>query len=128
MPINDNESDAASSPSASSMTTLTTIDPVIDPGRPRILSTSYGIGMNVNEIIGSGIVTTPGIIWKSVKSPAVVLVLWILGGAISMSGSLSYVELGVMHQISGGETKYLQTAYPNPKFLLSYLFSFMFVL
>ncbi|PKC16577.1 hypothetical protein RhiirA5_347518, partial [Rhizophagus irregularis] len=41
-----------------------------------------------------------------------------------MAGSLSYVELGVIHKISGGETKYLQTAYPKPKILMSYLFSF----
>ncbi|PKY16259.1 hypothetical protein RhiirB3_402673 [Rhizophagus irregularis] len=41
-----------------------------------------------------------------------------------MAGSLSYVELGVIHKISGGERKYLQTAYPKPKILMSYLFSF----
>ncbi|CAG8717547.1 1330_t:CDS:2, partial [Funneliformis caledonium] len=78
-------------------------------------------------IIGSGIVTAPGIIWNSVKSPGIVLLLWLLGGLVSMAGSLSYVELGVKHKISGGETKYLQTAYPKPKYFISYLFSFMYI-
>ena len=75
----------------------------------------YGIGMNVNHIIGSGIVTAPGIIWGSVKSPWVVFLLWVVGGLVALAGSLSYVELGVFHGTSGGETKYLQTSYPRPK-------------
>ncbi|CAI2201444.1 14051_t:CDS:1, partial [Funneliformis geosporum] len=81
----------------------------------RIISLVYGIGINVNSIIGSGIVTAPGIIWNSVKSPGIVLLLWFIGGLISMAGSLTYVELGVKHRISGGEIKYLQTAYPGTK-------------
>src|SRR5687767_8362565 len=85
----------------------------------KILGVFYGIGMNVNNIMGSGIVTTPGIIWNSVKSPGIVLLLWLIGGIVSMSGSLSYVELGAIHRTSGGETKYLQTAYPHPKLMMS---------
>lgn len=94
----------------------------------KILGVAYGIGLNINNVIGSGIVTTPGIIWNMVKSPGTVLLLWLIGGIVSMAGSLSYVELGVIHKISGGETKYLQTAYPKPKILMSYLFSFMHIL
>ncbi|RIA91897.1 amino acid/polyamine transporter I [Glomus cerebriforme] len=93
----------------------------------RLLGIVYGVGMNINSIIGSGIVTSPGIIWKAVKYPRIVLLLWFVGGLVSMSGSLSYVELGVIHKVSGGETKYLQTAYPNPRNMMSYLFSLMFI-
>src|ERR1043165_5484881 len=81
----------------------------------KILGVAYGIGMNVNNVLGSGIVTSPGIIWKAVKSPKIVLLLWIIGGIVAMSGSLSYVELGFYHRISGGETKYLQSAYRTPR-------------
>src|SRR5829696_1031940 len=98
------------------------------PRAAPILGVVYGIGMNVNSIVGSGIVTAPGIIWNAVKSPGIVLLLWAVGGIVSMAGSLVYVELGVIHRISGGETRYLQTAYPNPEFMISYLFSFMFIL
>src|SRR5687767_15024456 len=98
-----------------------------DPER-KIINRAYGIGMNINSIIGSGIVTAPGIIWNSVKSPGIVLLLWLLGGLVSMAGSMTYVELGVKHKISGGETKYLQTAYPRPRKCISYLFSFMYIL
>jgi amino acid transporter len=95
---------------------------------PKILGVVYGIGMNVNNVIGSGIVTSPGIIWNAVKSPGIVLLLWLICGIVAMSGSLSYVELGVIHRISGGETRYLQTAYPYPEYMVSYLFSFMYIL
>ena len=97
----------------------------------RILNIIYGIGMNVNSVIGSGIVTSPGIIWNAVKSPGIVLLLWLIGGIVSMSGSLSYVELGIINKRSGGETQYLQIAYPYPPYperMMSYLFSFMFIL
>ena len=100
-----------------------------------LLGVVYGIGMNVNEQIGSGIVTAPGIVLKAVKSPGTVLLLWFVGGIIAMSGSLSYVELGIQQSIisrgsggSGGETKYLQNAYPKPRDMISFLFSFMFIL
>src|SRR5436305_13673130 len=59
--------------------------------RPReLLGVVFGIGMNVNNVIGSGIVTSPGSIWKAVKSPGIVLLLWAVGGIVSMAGSLSY--------------------------------------
>ena len=120
MSVNDNISVESYNPSPRTS--------LIVESRSKILGVVYGIGMNVNNVIGSGIVTSPGIVWNQVKSPIIVLVLWLIGGIISMAGSLSYVELGVFHKISGGETKYLQTAYPRPKLMMSYLFSFMFML
>ncbi|CAI2169621.1 7255_t:CDS:2 [Funneliformis geosporum] len=74
-----------------------------DPSLLSKLGVYYGIGMNVNNVLGSGIVTTPGIIWNSVKSPVIVLILWLIGGLVSMAGSLTYVELGAMHKISDRE-------------------------
>ncbi|PKC12865.1 hypothetical protein RhiirA5_396634 [Rhizophagus irregularis] len=48
----------------------------------KILGVAYGIGLNINNVIGSGIVTTPGIIWNMVKSPGTVLLLWLIGGIV----------------------------------------------
>ncbi|CAB4480804.1 amino acid transporter [Rhizophagus irregularis] len=95
--------------------------------RNKLLGVIYGIGMNVNDIIGAGIFTTPGIVWKQVKSPYVVIILWIIGGIVSFCGSLVYTEFGITHQDSGGETIYLASSFPQPKMLASYLFSFMFI-
>ncbi|CAI2178795.1 16362_t:CDS:2 [Funneliformis geosporum] len=93
----------------------------------RLLGVIYGIGMNVNNILGAGIFTTPGIVWKNVKSPYIVLGLWLIGGIVSLFGSLIYTEYGAIHKDSGGETIYLATAYPKPYLMFSYLFSFMFI-
>ncbi|GBC02261.1 hypothetical protein RclHR1_04530003 [Rhizophagus clarus] len=108
-------------------TTQTTQAQSIGKNKDKLFGIVYGVGVNVNNVIGSGIVTSPGIIWKAVKSPEVVLLLWLICGLVALSGSLSYVELGVIHKISGGETKYLQTAYPHPRDMMSYLFSFMYI-
>src|ERR1044072_6593622 len=60
-------------------------------GQIELLGVVYGIGMNLNHVIGSGIVTAPGSILKAIKYPGIVLSLWLVGGMVSMAGSLSYV-------------------------------------
>ena len=103
----------------------------------RILGKFFGIGMNVNHIIGSGIVTVPGIVLGLVKSPGIVFLLWAIGGFVAMLGSFSYTVLGVHQSVlsrrnrvsgSGGAVKYLQTAFPCCENIASYLFSFMYIL
>ncbi|CAI2175988.1 4736_t:CDS:2 [Funneliformis geosporum] len=95
--------------------------------RKRIIGILAGIGMNVNNVIGSGIFTTPGMVWKSLNSPQAAMILWAIGGIISMAGSLTYAELGASINRSGGESAYLKVAYTKPKNFISYLFSFMFI-
>ncbi|CAB4419643.1 unnamed protein product [Rhizophagus irregularis] len=73
-------------------------EPSLKPRNDSLLGVFYGIGMNVNNVIGSGIVTAPGIVWNAVKSPGIVLLLWLIGGIVSMAGSLTYVELGAIHK------------------------------
>jgi amino acid transporter len=41
----------------------------------------------------AGIFTTPGIVWKQVKTPYVVILLWLVGGIVSLFGSLIYTEV-----------------------------------
>ena len=103
----------------------------------KILGKFFCIGMITNHIIGSGIVTAPGIIWSSVKSPGIVFLLWVVGGIVAISGSFLYAVLGIHQSIlsrrdgvsgSGGEVKYLQTAYPYLRNVASYLFSFLHIL
>ncbi|RGB37966.1 amino acid/polyamine transporter I [Rhizophagus diaphanus] len=95
--------------------------------RKELLGVIYGIGMNVNSIIGVGIFTTPGIILSLIKKPYVILLLWLAGGIVSLFGSLIYTEYGALHRDNGGEKIYLDKAYPSPPFMASYLFSFMFI-
>ncbi|ORX69381.1 amino acid transporter [Linderina pennispora] len=76
----------------------------------------------VGSIIGSGIFSTPSLILQEVGSTGMTLLVWSLGGAISLCGCLSYMELGTMLPRSGGEKEYLDVAFPRPRAMFSYMF------
>jgi APA family basic amino acid/polyamine antiporter len=70
-------------------------------------STSLVIG----SVIGSGIFMTTGFIIGFVKSPFLVLLIWVLGGLITLTGALSFAELAGMFPKAGGQFVYLKEAY-----------------
>ncbi|KAJ2740203.1 hypothetical protein H4S06_006173, partial [Coemansia sp. BCRC 34490] len=81
-----------------------------------------GMAIVIGTIIGSGIFSTPSLILDAVGSAGMSVVVWILGAAVSICGCIAYMELGTMLPRSGGEKEYLDTAYPRPRALLSFLF------
>ncbi|CAG8660733.1 10852_t:CDS:2, partial [Diversispora eburnea] len=70
---------------------------------------------------------TPAIVWRAMGSPGAALLVWIGGGIIALCGSLCFVELGLRFPRNGGEAEYLREAFPHPRNLASYLFSFMLI-
>jgi amino acid transporter len=62
-------------------------------------------------IIGAGIYQTAPDIAKGAGGPAGVIGLWILGGALSLCGALSYAELATALPREGGDYVYLSRAY-----------------
>jgi len=68
--------------------------------RNKIIGILTGICMNVNNVIGSGIFTTPGMVWKALNSPQLAMILWTVGGIISLAGSLTYAEVRIFILIS----------------------------
>ncbi|CAG8617723.1 2296_t:CDS:2, partial [Ambispora leptoticha] len=96
-------------------------------GRTRFLGTFAGIGNNCNNMIGAGIFSSPGLVLNEIQSPGIALILWLVGGLAALFGSLSYVELGSSIPDGGGETVYLRQAYPHPRALFSYMFSFAMI-
>ncbi|CAG8621246.1 13500_t:CDS:2 [Ambispora leptoticha] len=95
--------------------------------RKRLLGTLAGIGNNCNNMIGAGIFSSPGLVLSEIQSPGIALILWVVGGIAVLFGSLSYVELGSSITDGGGEVVYLEKAYPRPKALFSYTFSFVMI-
>ncbi|CAG8438506.1 5701_t:CDS:2 [Ambispora gerdemannii] len=93
--------------------------------RIRLLGTFAGIGNNCNSMIGAGIFSSPGLVLSEIRSPGLALILWAVGGIAALFGSLSY--LGSSTPDGGGETVYLEQAYPRPKALFSYMFSFTMI-
>jgi len=70
-------------------------------------STSLVIG----AVIGSGIFMTAGFIAEYLPSPGLILIVWLVGGLITISGALSFAELGAMFPKAGGQYIYIREAY-----------------
>jgi basic amino acid/polyamine antiporter, APA family len=65
----------------------------------------------VGSMIGSGIFIVSADIARTVGSPGYLLVVWMLTGAMTMIGALSYGELAGMFPRAGGQYVYLREAY-----------------
>jgi APA family basic amino acid/polyamine antiporter len=62
-------------------------------------------------IIGAGIFVNPSVVAKQVHTPALVLGVWLIGGAIALIGAFVYAELAVVRPRVGGQYAYLRDAY-----------------
>ncbi len=63
------------------------------------------------SVIGSGIFLTPSIIANSLPSPIWILLVWVAGGIMALTGALTFAELGAMMPRAGGVYVYLSTTY-----------------
>ncbi len=79
----------------------------------------------IANMIGAGIFTTSGLLIASLNDPAVMLVLWGVGGLIAICGALSYGELGAAMPGAGGEYLFLSKLYHPLMGFLSGWVSFM---
>ncbi|KAL7315532.1 hypothetical protein PS15m_004742 [Mucor circinelloides] len=81
--------------------------PVVVPHMGLVSSCNMIVGL----IIGSGIFASPGPVTLKVGAVGSSLVVWAVGGILSMIGALCYAELGTMITRSGGEYQYLKASY-----------------
>ena len=82
--------------------------------------TLYGLTMvAIGSCIGSGIFRTPNLVAQDLPSPLLILMVWALGGVITLTGALTFGELGGMFPKAGGVYVYLKEAYGE-------LFGFLF--
>jgi APA family basic amino acid/polyamine antiporter len=71
------------------------------------ITTVTGIALVVANMIGTGAFTSLGFQLKDLNNPTIILMLWVLGGVIALSGAFSYAEIGTHIQRSGGEYAFL---------------------
>lgn len=62
-------------------------------------------------VIGSGIFLMTGIMAQSLPSGGLLLLAWVVGGLVTLTGALVYAELGAAMPEAGGQYVYLREAY-----------------
>ena len=93
----------------------------------RVLRLRDVILIVVGTVIGSGIFLVPGgVLRDSGGDVGLALLVWIVGGALSLLGALTYAELGAMNPRAGGLYVYLRDAFgPLPAFLYGWALFFV---
>ena len=82
--------------------------------------------MMMGIVIGSGIYTTTGIIAESAPSAPLILAVWVFGGLLTLTGALTYAELGAAMPDAGGHYVYIREAYGSlPAFLFGWMLFFV---
>jgi APA family basic amino acid/polyamine antiporter len=90
-----------------------------EEGLVRAIGLGSAVLFVVGSVIGSGIFLTTGLMAQALPSPALLLLAWLAGGVVALTGGLTYAELGAMFPRSGGIYVYLREAF-GP--LLAYLY------
>lgn len=67
--------------------------------------------INIGSMVGSGIFLVPAAVALYVHSSLLVVLVWSIGGVVSLFGALSVAELGAMYPKAGGQYVYLREAY-----------------
>src|SRR3954452_16480099 len=82
-----------------------------DEGLVRVLGLRSAILLVVGSVIGSGIFLTTGGMAAVIPSASLLLMAWVLGGVLAVTGALTYAEMGAMFPRSGGVYVFLKEAY-----------------
>jgi len=67
--------------------------------------------INVGTMIASAIFIVPATVAAQVPGSALMILVWIVGGVVSLLGALSIAELGAAYPEAGGQYAYLREAY-----------------
>jgi basic amino acid/polyamine antiporter, APA family len=77
----------------------------------KTLSLRDAIALIIGVVIGAGIFETPSLVADNIQSPVLVILVWLLGGVMSLIGALCYAELATTYPHSGGNYHYLMRAF-----------------
>ena len=100
--------------------------PSADDRLPRRLGLFSAMAAAVGLTIGSGIFRVPSTVAAEAGSVGGVMIVWILGGVISLCGALTVAELAAMFPRAGGLYVYLREAYGAlPAFLFGWSWFFI---
>jgi basic amino acid/polyamine antiporter, APA family len=77
----------------------------------RIVGVGFGIAVSIGGTVGSGILRTPGEIAAQLRSPWLILAVWVFGGVYAFYATLAVTELATMLPREGGWYVYAREAF-----------------
>lgn len=86
---------------------ITTTDTVLK----RDVGLFSAINLVIGGVIGSGIFMVAATMANTLPSPCLIILVWIIGGLLSLAGCLAYAELAASMPQSGGQYVYLREAF-----------------
>src|SRR5918992_1076136 len=88
---------------------------------PRHLGLWSAVAVLIGSTIGSGIFRVPSTVAEQLQYPGPVLLAWVLGGIIALTGALTLAELAGALPRSGGVFAYILESFgPMPAFLFGW--------
>jgi APA family basic amino acid/polyamine antiporter len=67
--------------------------------------------VTIGSVLGTAIFITPGDIARSLPHAGLMLLVWLVGGLVTLAGALTYAELGALFPRAGGQYEFLKEAY-----------------
>ena len=78
---------------------------------PRKLGLVDATAIVIGDVVGTAIFLVPNSVARDLPSAAMILLVWIVTGALSFFGALAYAELGAMIPSTGGQYVFLRDSY-----------------
>jgi amino acid transporter len=91
--------------------TLETPPSAVAPDLKRELGLFDAVMINAGTMIASAIFIVPATVAAAVHGTALMLLVWVVGGIVSLLGALSIAELAAAYPEAGGQYAYLREAY-----------------
>ncbi len=85
--------------------------PLTSEGLVRTLGRWDATFLTVGAVIGTGIFITTADIARVLPNQGMILLVWMLGGFLTLAGALTYAELGALFPRAGGMYHFLKEAY-----------------
>ena len=85
-------------------------DEGFNPAEPQ-LGLWDAVSVIIGIVVGAGIYETAPLVFSNAKSPAQAMLVWALGGVLSLIGATCYAELASTYPRSGGDYVYLTRAF-----------------
>src|SRR5438552_11523191 len=80
-------------------------------GLVRALGAWDGALITIGAVVGTGIFLTTSDMARVLPHPGLIVLVWLVGGLLTLAGALTYAELGALFPRAGGIYHFLKEAY-----------------